>query len=125
MEQAVIFIFGAISYSTIEILWRGHTHWTMALSGGLCAMLIYIFSGYFKNMPLLTKSLAGALIITAIEFCVGMLVNVVLKWNVWDYSHQPFNICGQICLLYSTLWFLLCIPLVRFFDYLRIQINAL
>lgn len=123
MEQAVIFIFGAISYSAIEILWRGHTHWTMALAGGLCAMLIYIFSGYFKNMPLLTKSLAGALIITTIEFCVGILVNVILKWNVWDYSSRPFNICGQICLLYSSLWFLLCIPIIKLFDYFRSQIT--
>ena len=119
MEQAVIFVFGAVGYSAVEILWRGHTHWTMALAGGLCAVLIYVFSAAFPGMPLWIKSLAGALVITGVEFAAGMLVNVVLGWDVWDYSKRPFNIYGQICLLYSFLWFLMCIPLVKLFDYFR------
>lgn len=121
MEQAVIFIFGAISYSAIEILWRGHTHWTMSLAGGICAVLIYMFSEYYSDLPLLTKSFAGAVIITVIEFGTGLIVNIMLKWDVWDYSRMPFNLYGQICLLYSVLWFLLCIPVVRLFDYFHSQ----
>ena len=121
MEQAVIFIFGAISYSAIEILWRGHTHWTMALAGGLCAMLIYIFCAHFPTMPLWIRSLAGALIITGVEFCTGMVVNIVLGWDVWNYSRRPFNIYGQICPLYSFLWFLMCLPVVKLFDYFHSQ----
>ena len=33
-----------------------------------------------------------------------------LGWNVWDYSSMPLNLYGQICLPFSGLWFLLCIP---------------
>ncbi|MBQ7953438.1 MAG: hypothetical protein IJ332_01700 [Clostridia bacterium] len=119
MEQAVIFIFGAINYMAIEILWRGHTHWTMAVAGGLCAMLIYVFNYQFNDMNLIYKCFTGAVIITAVELVTGLIVNMTLKWNVWDYSERAFNFLGQICPLYFVLWFLLCIPVVKLFDYFQ------
>ena len=119
MEQAVIFIFGAINYMAIEILWRGHTHWTMAVAGGLCAMLIYVFNSQFNDMNLIYKCFTGAVIITAVELVTGLIVNMTLKWNVWDYSERAFNFLGQICPLYFVLWFLLCIPVVKLFDYFQ------
>ncbi|MEE1043553.1 MAG: hypothetical protein UH854_06270 [Clostridia bacterium] len=117
MEQAVIFVFGAINYVAIEILWRGHSHWTMAVAGGLCAMLIYVFNKEYTNMHLIYKCISGAVIITSVELVTGLIVNMVLKWNVWDYSRQPFNFLGQVCLGYFAYWFLLCIPLIKIFDY--------
>ena len=48
--------------------------------------------------------------ITGIEFLTGVVVNIVLKMNVWDYSAMPGNILGQVCLPYSLLWFFLTIP---------------
>jgi len=119
MEQAVIFIFGAINYIAIELLWRGYTHWTMAISGGLCAMLIYIFNSQFNHLSLLYKSFIGAIIITSVELVTGLIVNIVLKWQVWDYSERYFNFMGQICLRYFIYWFLLCIPMVKLFDYFK------
>ena len=37
-------------------------------------------------------------------------VNLALEWKVWDYSHTPLNLWGQICLPFSLLWFAVCIP---------------
>ena len=119
MEQAVIFIFGAINYIAIELLWRGYTHWTMAIAGGLCAMLIYIFNSQFNHLSLLYKSFIGAIIITSVELITGLIVNIILKWQVWDYSERYFNFMGQICLRYFIYWFLLCIPMVKLFDYFK------
>lgn len=119
MEQTVIFIFGAVGYPAVEILWRGHTHWTMSLVGGVCAVCLYEFFVTFPEMSVWLKSLAGALIITGVEFAAGMLVNVKLGWNVWDYSKRAFNVCGQICPLYSALWFFMCVPVVKLFEYFR------
>lgn len=119
MEQAVIFVFGAINYMAIEILWRGHTHWTMAIAGGLCAMLIYVLNIEFHDMNLVYKCFAGAIIITSVELVMGLIVNMTLKWNVWDYSEYAFNFLGQICPLYFVFWFLLCIPVVKLFDYFQ------
>ena len=39
-EASVIFVVGEIGYSLLEILWRGYTHWTMSLTGGLCFLLM-------------------------------------------------------------------------------------
>lgn len=123
MEQAVIFVFGAINYMAIEILWRGYTHWTMAVAGGLCAMLIYVFNFEFNDVHLVYKCLVGAVIITSVELVTGLIVNMTLKWDVWDYSERAFNFLGQICPRYFMYWFLLCIPVVKLFDYFQAKIN--
>lgn len=120
MEQAVIFVFGAVSYSALEILWRGYTHWTMSIAGGICAFLIYIYSEKSSG-GIAVRSLYGAMIITAVEFLTGIVVNVILKWDVWDYSKLPFNLFGQICPFYFILWFLICIPIIKLFDYFHTE----
>lgn len=123
MEQAVIFVFGAINYMAIEILWRGYTHWTMAVAGGLCALFIYVLNMEFPHMGLIHKSFASAVIITCIELVTGIIVNLILKWDVWDYSERAFNFLGQICPMYFVFWFLLCIPVVKLFDYFQSSLN--
>ena len=35
-ELLSVFSIGAAGYSLLEILWRGNTHWTMTLAGGIC-----------------------------------------------------------------------------------------
>ena len=111
-EAAVIFFIGEIGYSLLEILWRGYTHWTMALTGGLCFLLLYYLNQRLEGMVLWKKCLAAAFMITGIEFLVGCLVNLTLHWQVWDYTEWPFNIWGQVCLFYSVLWYLLAIPVL-------------
>lgn len=107
--EIIVFILGGISYAMIEILFRGHTHWTMVLTGGACILTIYVLSGWWINVPLVVGALASAMIITFYEFCVGILVNLRLGWQVWDYSDMPGNILGQICPTFSAIWFLLCL----------------
>lgn len=46
-------------------------------------------------------------LITVIEFIIGIVFNIILKENVWDYSNMPLNIMGQICVPFSAIWFLL------------------
>ena len=111
-EYIICFGIGAFAYGLIEVAVRGYTHWTMALTGGLCFLIIYLLNGIFASESVLFRSLVGATVITAVEFIVGVTVNIILKWDVWDYSSLPLNFIGQICVRYSFLWFLLCIPLV-------------
>ncbi len=111
MEYLYIFSVGAVGYSLLEILWRGYTHFSMTITGGICFLLIYLLN---NHLPIGNgwKILLSAVIITLIEFLVGLLVNRVLGWNVWDYSNRPFHLLGQICLPFSLLWFALSIPLL-------------
>lgn len=111
-EYLNIYIIGGILYGAIETFWRGYTHWTMILTGGLCMLLVYVFNKRYKNAWLIVKCIVAAIIITAIEFLVGCIVNIGLGWNVWDYSNEHFNIMGQICVRLSITWLLLSVPMI-------------
>ena len=103
----IVFSIGAAAYGLIEILFRGHTHWTMVLTGGACVLTLYYLSGWLLSMPLILSALAGAMIITCYEFFVGVMVNLKFNWHVWDYSSQPGNVLGQICPALTALWFIM------------------
>lgn len=105
----IVFSIGAAAYGLIEILFRGHTHWTMVLTGGACVLTLYYLSGWLLFMPLILSALAGAMIITCYEFFVGVMVNLKFNWHVWDYSSQPGNVLGQICPAFTALWFIMCL----------------
>ena len=107
---ALLFCVGAAGYFLIEILFRGFSHWTMALCGGLCLCLIYLANKRLARHSLFLRALCGSLIITAVEFAAGCLLNLYLGWGIWDYSQLPLNLLGQISALFSGLWFLLSIP---------------
>lgn len=93
----------------MEILWRGRTHWSMLIAGGVCFSFFAFLGEKMKSCSLFLKGLAGGAFITAVEFLFGILFNIILKKKVWDYSKMPFNIAGQICLLYSAFWMVLSI----------------
>lgn len=124
-EYYTIFCIGGISYGLLELLWRGRTHWTMIVLGGVCLMFIYHTEEKYADAPRVKRCIADTLMISASELSVGFVVNILLKLHVWDYSNQPFNLFGQICALYSGLWFLLCLPVTRLCSRLRTIIKSL
>ncbi len=107
------FAVGAVGYSLIELMYRRRTHWTMALTGGVCFVLMHKLCRRHKKARRLHKCLAGAALITAVEYAVGHVVNRVMRWNVWDYSGRRFNLHGQICPRFTLYWFLLGLPVTR------------
>ena len=107
IEYVTLFIIGALVYMTIEILWRGHTHWSMGILGGILLILIGLINEFDRDIPLLVQAPLAAIIITLFEYYTGIIINVRLGWHVWDYSSLPFNVDGQVCLLYSILWMIL------------------
>jgi len=113
-KKASLFISGGVIYPFLEIICRGHSDFSMAVAGGLCLCMIdKICNGRLKLQPLAVKCAAGSAIITFVEFATGILVNVVLKLNVWDYSQLPMNFMGQICVPFSLLWSILTIPAMK------------
>lgn len=112
VENFIIFLFGGILYSLIEVVFRGFTHWSMTVTGGLCLVILYRRFVSRPGEPLMMKCLFGAIVITSLEFIAGCIVNLWLGWNVWDYSGLMFNIYGQVCLPFSVLWFFLTMPVI-------------
>ncbi|MBQ4601767.1 MAG: hypothetical protein IJB24_02800 [Clostridia bacterium] len=107
---SVVFAIGGILYSLMEIMWRGYTHISMAIAGGVCLAGMFCIERHFRNMRLLIKCILGALLITAVEFSIGCVVNRGMGLSVWDYSDRPLNIMGQICPLFTAVWFLVSVP---------------
>ena len=103
-----LFTLFGYSYCTVEIIWRGRTHYSMFFAGGIIGLLFIALSIKSKKAPLFKKCLLGTIIITAVELIFGGIFNVKYNMNVWNYSSLPFNFMGQICLPYSILWFGLC-----------------
>lgn len=118
-EYGIMFLLGCFIYSLLEIAARGYTHWTMTLLGGIVGMLLYRLHGTALRHTLLLQALSGAFIITALEMVVGVLDNLVLQWHVWSYREMPWNVYGQICLPFSVLWFLVCIPALGICEVVR------
>ncbi len=117
----VIFLIGAVGYGLLETLYRGFTHWTMLITGGIVFVILFNIYSKKERAPLWQKCLIGALIITVVELMTGCIINLWLGWDVWDYSGYDYNFLGQICLTYTLLWFFLCIPLSYFTRYLNIR----
>ena len=113
LHNSLVFITGSCLYPLIEILWRGHTHSSMALAGGLSLTLINIVCcGQMQKKSLAARCAVGSFIITCVEFSVGVWVNLLLHLNVWDYSAMPMNLFGQICLPFSLIWCVLTLPAI-------------
>lgn len=118
LKYFILFSIGGLSYMLIEILFSGSTHWTMGILGGICFILIGLIDSYYE-LPLYKQMVVGAVLITALEFIAGVILNLGFKLNIWDYSQLPFNILGQICLPFSIIWFFLCLPAIFLDDLIR------
>ena len=105
--HSVLAVIGGLTYMGIEILWRGHTHWTMGVLGGVCFALIGLLDEVQDHPPMLLQMVQGAAIVTALELLVGLIVNRWLGWNVWDYSDMPGNLWGQVCPQFAAAWLVL------------------
>lgn len=119
-KAVVLFLTGGAAYYLVEILWRGHSHISMFILGGICFVLVGCINEFLPwSMGIVQQSLIGATIITVCEFITGLIVNVWLGMGVWDYSNLPFNIMGQICLPFFLAWIPLSCVAIVVDDYIR------
>lgn len=119
-KETILGLIGGLLYIIIELIWRGYSHWTMFVLGGLCFVCLGRINELIPwDMPLWQQILIGTAIITGLEFITGCIVNLWLGWNVWDYSNVPFNVLGQICLPYILLWIPISLAGIVSDDYLR------
>ena len=103
-KYGLCFILGAVGYAAIEIIWRGYTHWSMMIAGGLCFIIFSLVAERLREKNIFIKAAVCALGVTVVEFIFGVVFNIWLKMEVWDYSGIPMNILGQICPIFSLVW---------------------
>ncbi|MFQ9257311.1 MAG: putative ABC transporter permease [Gallintestinimicrobium sp.] len=120
LKAIILMAVGGMLYALFEIGFRGYTHWTMIIVGGICFYLIGLINEVIPwEMEIWKQCVIGSLVVTAVEFVSGCIINLWLGWGVWDYSDMPFNILGQVCLPFSALWVLLSALAIILDDYLR------
>lgn len=78
---------------------------------GAIAMLIIAMP--FRDNIFLTF-FAGLIGATLLEYITGVCMESLFKVRYWDYSNQPFNFQGQICLSSSLCWGVFTVILTRY-----------
>lgn len=120
LKEIVLFLIGGFLYYFIEISVRGFSHWTMIIVGGICFILMGLINELFTfEITIVNQALISTVLITIIEYISGLILNIKLGLNIWDYSDKAFNISGQICLENCCYWVVLSIIGIILDDYLR------
>ena len=119
-KVVLLFVFGGLMYMGVEILFRGYTHFSMFFVGGLCFVLVGGINEKLPwNMAFVSQMMIASLLVTAVEFFAGVIFNLLLGLGVWDYSTLPYNLLGQISLIFSVGWFFLSAIGILLDDWLR------
>ena len=75
---------------------------------GMVVMLLEPMSGTIVSLYVVSTAL-----VTTIEGVTGYLMDRLFHHKWWDYSNQPLNIGGDVCLLFSLAWGVACVLIVR------------
>ncbi|MDR1703248.1 MAG: putative ABC transporter permease [Clostridiales bacterium] len=115
-----LWLWGGFIYYLIEVLWRGSSHPSMFIVGGLCFLLIGGINNFLPwEMGIARQSVIGGIVVTVVEFIGGLIINKWLGLNVWDYSDLPLNLLGQVSLPFTFAWMALAVVGILLDDYLR------
>ena len=106
LERLSLFCLGGGAYAALELAWRGTTHWTMFLAGGVCLCLLQALAA--GPLPLAVAAALGAAGVSGLELAVGAVCRRLLHIAVWDYADEWGNLAGLVCPRYTFYWFLLC-----------------
>jgi len=82
---------------------------------GIGAIIMILSLQYFKKNKY-TLFAGGFVIGSIVEYFVSLFGEMMLHVKWWDYSDQPFNINGRVCIAFSFFWGLLAIYLISYFN---------
>lgn len=108
-EYLFLWALGGSLYYGFEMLFRGFSHWSMFVLGGVCLLFITV-QGQMMNWeePIWRQITRAIIFVTGMEFITGIIVNKWFHLGVWDYSNQPLQIFGQICVPFMIIFSGLC-----------------
>lgn len=120
IEYLILFFIGGFIYYLIEIIYRGYSHVSMFILGGICFILIGLINEVFPwDMYIETQISIGLICVLSLEFISGCILNIWLDLHIWDYSNLPFNLLGQICIPFALLWIPLILVAIILDDHVR------
>ena len=88
------------------------------LNGPICpvygigvGVVVQFLTPFENNLVLLYIS--STILVTVIEGITGFLLEKIFHNKWWDYSDQPLNIGGYVCVLFSLIWGVFCVLIVK------------
>ena len=88
------------------------------LNGPICpiygvgvTVVVYFLTPYKDNLILLY--VLSTVLVTVLEGITGYLMDKIFHHKWWDYTNQPLNIGGYVCLIFSLVWGVACVLIVR------------
>ena len=66
---------------------------------------------YVGNLILLY--ITSTILVTFLEWLTGFLLEKMFHHRWWDYSEMPLNIGGYVCPLFSAIWGVACVLIVK------------
>lgn len=88
------------------------------LNGPVCPVygfgVVIVLAGLSPLEDNLLLLFLGSLVLTsALEWLTGFVLEKLFHQQWWDYSDQPFNLSGYICLRFSIAWGFACLFVVK------------
>lgn len=127
----LLWTWGGTVYFLLEVIWkldRGEPErisWTMLVLAILLTIPVERCGAELPwTCPLWLQTLACAALVTVAELGAGLVLNVWLGLGVWDYSHLPGNLWGQICPQFFLVWWGLCLVFIPVFDWMRYAVEG-
>ncbi len=99
-----------VSYAALDtgkFVNRGFLNGPVCPVYGCGVLLVVVVLTPLKD-NILILFVGSVILTTVIEFITGFLLEKLFHNHWWDYSDEPFNVCGYICLKFSILWGLAC-----------------
>lgn len=82
---------------------RGFLHGPLCPIYGACVLSIILLCDNFKG-NLFVLFIFATVLTSTIEYITAALLETIFKSKWWDYSDDPFNLHGRICLHFSLMW---------------------
>lgn len=71
---------------------------------GIGATCVLLLGTFLRGHGLVWEFLAYGVVLTAIEYAVGAACERAFGLRMWDYSEDPLNYDGLVCLPFSLVW---------------------
>ena len=88
------------------------------LNGPICpiygigvTVVVASLQPYVGNLILLY--ITSTILVTFLEWLTGFLLEKMFHHRWWDYSEMPLNIGGYVCPLFSAIWGVACVLIVK------------
>ena len=115
-----LFLSCGFIYCMIEILFRGWSHWSMfVLTGFLGVFCVDSINNTLSfDCDYIVQILISTILCTIGEGISGIILNVWLQLNVWDYSKMTFGtfFFGQCNVLFCFAWMLIISIIIFYCD---------